>query len=253
MQQLLTKDTAQQQEGLAEYCRTGKLPSLKGITDGRLHHYRRLVYNVVDDTLSTAFPLMQNLLEEEEWDDMVHYFFSKHKCRSHKVWEMPLELYEFILEEDYPLKTKYPFFLELLWFEWLEVKVFMMEDITVNDTFSLDGDVINDRVVLNPEATIEHLHYPLHKKRAKEITKEDEGDYYVLLYRDAEGGVQFMDLSIFFAWMLEQIMSNDISVKDLLPTAEKSFGLPASDIEMHTKQFLQVLQQKKFLLGFKHG
>ena len=45
------------QKPLGEYCRTGVELKIPGVTPGRVHHYRRLVYNVVRDTLDTAYPI----------------------------------------------------------------------------------------------------------------------------------------------------------------------------------------------------
>ncbi|MEZ5016749.1 MAG: putative DNA-binding domain-containing protein [Flavipsychrobacter sp.] len=251
MQPLLTKDTAIQQKSFADYCRTGEEPHLEGVTSDRLHHYRRLVYNVIDDTLRTAYPLTNNLLEEEEWDDMVHDFFSNHKCQSHKVWEMPYELYEYLAEVVSPLKEKYPFFLELLWFEWLEVQMFMMEDVE-NDEYNNEGDFVQDKIVFNLEYTIEQLAYPLHKKRTKDITQDDKGNYYVLIFRDREdGSVQFLDLSVFYAWVLEQLLEQGVTVKELLPIAAQAFQLPEEELQKHVIHFMEVLKEKRFILGFK--
>ncbi len=53
----LRKETIDNMEQLGEYCRTGVEQDVSGITPGRIHHYRRLITNVVNDTLRTAFPI----------------------------------------------------------------------------------------------------------------------------------------------------------------------------------------------------
>ena len=55
--------TIEQQQLLAAYCRNGVDVEILGTTDGRLHNYRRLVFNVVRDALSSTYPLTYNLLE----------------------------------------------------------------------------------------------------------------------------------------------------------------------------------------------
>ena len=55
---MLKKETQLQQNLLADYCRTGTEPEgLIGINKENLHHYRRLVYNIVTDILETAYPI----------------------------------------------------------------------------------------------------------------------------------------------------------------------------------------------------
>ena len=47
MNNLLLKDTYIQQSRLANYCRTGEMLPIKGLTENRVNTYRRLVYNVI--------------------------------------------------------------------------------------------------------------------------------------------------------------------------------------------------------------
>ncbi len=250
MSQLLNQDTATQQSRLTTYCRTGEEQELIGVTANRVQHYRRLIYNIADDTLRTAYPLTYNLLEEQKWYELVDDFFSHHKCQSYKVWEMPLELYEYVSRNKHNLHGRYPFINELLWFEWLEVKLFMMEDIAPEE-YSTVGDYVKDVPVFNPEYTIEKFEYPVHKKNAKHITSEDVNTYYVLMYRDKEGKVQFLDISTFFAWLIETIHNNNVSVEDLSETAAVTFNIDVNDVAKHGRHFLQALHTKGFLLGFK--
>ena len=129
MNELLYKETIIQQSRLAMYCRTGDLLPIKGLTDNRVQTYRRLVYNVIDDTLQSAFPLTYDLLTTEEWDEIVNLFFSNHACQSTSVWKMPFEFYQFIENSAGELKEKYKFLAELLLFEWTEIEIYMIRAI----------------------------------------------------------------------------------------------------------------------------
>ncbi|HEY0298656.1 MAG TPA: DNA-binding domain-containing protein, partial [Arachidicoccus sp.] len=126
--QPLTK-TFEQQSKLAFFCRTGKYETLENVNENNVYHYRRLVFNVVEDMLQSAYPLASELLTKEEWINVTKDFFANHPCVSPQVWSMPKEFYEYLFAiEHHPLMTKYPFLQELLWFEWLEVEMYMMED-----------------------------------------------------------------------------------------------------------------------------
>ena len=75
MSQSLHIDTIEQQSLLAKFCRDGAEPSLEGITEGRLHNYRRLVFGVVREALSSTYPLTVNLLTNKEWSILIQEFF----------------------------------------------------------------------------------------------------------------------------------------------------------------------------------
>ncbi len=243
--------TQTQQSRLAGYCRTGKLNSIDGLTENRVHHYRGLVYNVVDDTLQSAFPLTFDLLLEDEWNEIVHYFFSTHKCQSNSVWKMPHEFYQFIESCKSELKNKYPLLTELLLFEWLEVELYMMEDKIIPTTKS-EGDPVNDIIEFNPEFKLLRLSYPVHLKNPNQIISEDKGEYFVLIFRERESGmIQFINLSMFFTWTIEKINIEALPLKNVLEEAEKIFKIDYQTLLKNTLPFFEELKNKQFILGYK--
>ena len=48
MSELLKKDTKEIQSKLADYCRTGELSLTTEVNQKHVHHYRRLVYNIIE-------------------------------------------------------------------------------------------------------------------------------------------------------------------------------------------------------------
>ncbi|MCL6099036.1 MAG: putative DNA-binding domain-containing protein [Bacteroidetes bacterium] len=251
MNNLLHSDTHTQQSSLAHYCRTGELLPIKGLTENRVHHYRRLVYNVIDDTLQSAFPLTFNLLSEEKWNGLVNIFFSSHECKSTSIWQMPFEFYQFVERSELVLKNKYVFLEELLLFEWTEIEVYMMEDKTF-PAARINGDWLNDSISFNPEFKLLQLNYPVHFKNPNEITENEKREYYVLIFREPDTGkVQFIDLSFFFAWLIEKLNCADGTLNDSLTDAEKIFGIEKEILLNNTLPFLEELKQKQFILGFR--
>ena len=87
----LREETIRIQEDFGAYCRTGLEPDLPGVTPGRIHHYRRLISNVVYDTLQRAFPITVAALGDNSWEKLVEEFFSAGLPQSPQVWKLPLE------------------------------------------------------------------------------------------------------------------------------------------------------------------
>ena len=130
---MLQPETFRYQSSLASYCRGGHSREIKGINQNNVKQYRRLVYNVVDDMLQSAFPITYDFVDEDEWNYLVNDFFSSHSCQSPQAWYMPKEFYGYLEKAENPIAKKYPFLLELLWFEWLEVELFMMANKTASN------------------------------------------------------------------------------------------------------------------------
>jgi len=243
--------TYMQQSRLADYCRTGKLNSIDGLTENRVHHYRELVYNVVDDTLQSAFPLTFDLLSEDEWNEIVKYFFSTHKCQSNSIWKMPHEFYLFVEGNDLDVKKKYNFVEELLLFEWTEIEIYMMPDVQYPE-FKSNGGWLSEIIMVNPEHKILQLSWPVHLKNPNDITGDDKGEYYVLIFRVKESGkVQFINLSVYFAWLIEKIEVEKKSLVKILKEAESIFGIETKKLFENTIPFLEELNNKQFILGFR--
>ncbi len=247
---LLQKSTYKQQSDLARFCRTGELEETVIVRPDRVGHYRRLVYNIVDDSLVSAFPLTNNILTEEQWDGLVDNFFSTHSCQSAQIWEMPKEFYQYFRDNESPLKEHYPYIIDLLLFEWMEIEVFMMEDEEFHEV-SDEGDILTGILAINPEYRIISVSYPVHLMQAGEITAADKGDYYILIFRERDTGrVQFIDLSAVFVLIIENI-SKGLKLNDILPEIAHYLKLDSLEVLIeNVKPFINMLKEKGFVLGF---
>lgn len=248
MSPALYTETHEVQSKLAAFCRSGREQQLPGVTPGRLHHYRRLVFNVVMDALGSSYPLAVNLLTAKEWENLCHEFFEVHDCRDPQVWKMPYELVEYLENRDHVLKEKYPHLMTLLLFEWKEVEYYMMPD--RQQPAPAGKDILKDEWTLNAEAEIMTLPYPVHLKNARFITRTDQGQYFCLIFRQRETGkVKFMNLSSFFAWLLATIMAGPVSLEELFPVIQSQFGIGEKDfLIQNITPFHKKLVEDGFLL-----
>jgi len=245
----LLKDTYEQQAKLAQYCRDAKVPDLIGVKYENLPHYRRLVFNIASDILETAYPITYSFLEKSVWEKLVFEYFVEHKCQTTQVWRMPLEFYDYCVEKDLQSQLNLPFLNDLLYFEWLELEVHTMEDIAYPE-FTTKGDWFSNKIAINPEYKLIKLTYPVHTTPPTELAGK-EGTYFLLIYREKESGrVQFMDLSILYAYIIEQISYGEL-LKDVLVEANTLFQLNnISLLKEHAQNFIKDLEQRKFVLGF---
>lgn len=224
----LSEQTASLQSTLARYCRNGEVPELEGALTSRLHHYRRLVFNVIEDALRTAYPLTVDLLPPKKWLQLVNSFFNEHNCQSYQVWRMPGEFFEFCTQQSAVDVKKYPFLNDLLLLEWKEVELFCMEDAVFPNKKS-----DSKNFVLNPEYEILSLNWPVHKVNARHITSDKKGQYFVLIFREALAKkVRFLELSIahvLFLAGLEEFNGN----------ADRAYEATALKLQLESKAFVE--------------
>ncbi|MCF6357430.1 MAG: putative DNA-binding domain-containing protein [Draconibacterium sp.] len=242
-------ETYNQQSNFVQYCRDGKEVAILGTNPERLPHYRRLVFNIIKDTLETTFPISFKYIDTEIWDEMVYNYFSSHKCNDPQVWRMPKEFVDFCKAENYTTKFNLPFLNDLLYFEWLEVELYMMEDDTypqVNST----KDWLKEKIAVNPEHKIIKLEYPVHLEKPFEAANK-KGDYFLLLFREKETGkVQFINLSVLFTFLIENIVLAEKTLEEIFNDILYIFGI--NDLEMLRSEvfkFLEDLKTRGFVLG----
>ncbi|MCW3078282.1 MAG: hypothetical protein JWO32_2891 [Bacteroidetes bacterium] len=247
---LLKEETYSQQALLAHYCRSGVEPSeLININKDNLYQYRRLCINITSDIIETAYPITHSFLDSEIWNKLVYDFFAEHKCQTPQVWRMPLEFYDYCIAKNIGEKLNAPFLNDLLYFEWLELDVHTMEDIAYPATLS-GSDWLNKKIALNPEHRLIKLTYPVHITSPADGLAEKKGDYFLLIYREKESGnVQFVDLSMFYTYILENLINGSL-LKDILMEANTLFQI--NDIELLNKralEFIEDLKKRNFIVG----
>jgi len=247
---LSDKPTYSHQSMLAAYCRDGDDTNLHGVNPKRAKHYRRLVFNVVLDSLSSAYPLTKQLLQNDEWQALIETFFSKHPCQNPQVWKMPYELYEFVERSDLLIKDKYPYLSELLYFEWLEIEYFMLDDKPLR--YTILGNIETSELILNPESGIYHFQYPVHLKKAVEIEFSDKGNFYLAIHRHPESNkVHFTNLSPALVLILEQLQEKPKNLADLtLDVADQLHIELNQEILNQITHFIRKAMDNKLILGF---
>jgi len=248
---LLKLETKEIQSKLADYCRTGKLALTTEVNQKHVHHYRRLVYNIIDDILQSGFPLFYEYAKEETWDEMVNDFFSKHHCQTPQVWKLAGEFYEYACKENWQEKYKIPFLNDLLLFEWIEMEIHTMKD-EPYPSYKADGDIVNEVAVLNPEYRILNTAYPVHTTAPVTINEETKGHYFILIFRQpGTGSVQFLDISVLYVLAIEKIEEGQ-ALEQVIESLHAVFNFPdKKEAGNHLVNFLGDLQKKGFVLGFR--
>lgn len=249
----LSLDTYKVQQKLANYCRDGIQIELPGAVTERLPQYRRLVFNIIQDNIESAYPIAFKYLPENVWNELVYDFFAIHNCQSYQVWKLPKEFMEFVIANNYSQKHNLPFLNDLLRFEWAEMEVYNTADIPY-ELGTYNGDCITDQIVFNPEHQLLSLQYPLHMLPPEQAL-EKQGNYFVLLYREKQTGkVQFVDVSVWFAFMIEQIHHNEMTIKDLLEMAPEIFGnVSVEELKQSSITFIQSMIEKQFVIAINQS
>ena len=247
----LHEDTVRIQEDLGFFCRTGSEIEIPGVTPGRLRHYRRLVNNVIRDSLDSAFPISLAALGEETWDHLVQDFFSNGLPATPQIWKLPFEFYSYHAGLETGTRLQKPYLDDLLYFEWMEIEVYNMADRNF-PVFTKEGKLLEDRLAFNPEYEIVRLEYPVHMHPAEESSAL-QGEYFVLIFRDPYTGfVQFINLSALNAYILSRMDEEGLPVGNLKGDIARATGIESGlYLDEVLEKFITDLMDKHLILGFK--
>jgi hypothetical protein len=246
----LRKDTERIQNVLGDYCKSGIEQEIPGLTPGRVHHYRRLVYNVVRDTLDTSFPISLAALGEEQWDQLVHEFFSLGTPKEPQVWKLPYEFFVYHAHRETGNRIGKPYLDDLLYFEWMEIEVHTMPDRVFPEHVS-HGDIFSDRLAFNPEYELVRMEYPIHMHPVAKALQL-KGDYFALIFRVPETGhVQFMDLTGLHTYILTSLVEEQVPLNHLKGEIAGVAGIESGKyLDEALENFIHVLMEKQMILGY---
>lgn len=177
-------------------------PAPEGIEDRRLQIYRELFYNNVQDFLANAFPVLRSLLDDADWHAQVRAFYAHHHASSPQLYKLAEAFVETLEQtEGFPPQLQ-----ELAHYEWVELALSVDEDEIDAVPADADGDLMNGVPVLSPLVWTLSYRWPVHRLCAAFCPEEAPAQpTYLLVYRNREDRVQFMEANAVTARLLELI------------------------------------------------
>ncbi|MBX7137710.1 MAG: DNA-binding domain-containing protein [Oligoflexia bacterium] len=222
----LEKNTTEVMREFAQFCRTGEYHPIAGVRDDRAQEYRRLAFNIVEHALRRAYPLTVRALGTE-WSGLIQRFYAEWPLVSPELWKMPRQLCDFVGGTQYGMATGRPWLNDLLRFEWLEIEVFMMEDVDPG-VVNAKGDLAGQPVVLNQEVVFSRFEYPVFKVAADQLTAQ-QGCFFLATYRHPQTlEACYTELSLLFLRVLEILQIQELSGSAAIERAASDLGIDLS-------------------------
>ncbi len=183
-------------------------PAPADIEDRRMQIYRDLFYNNVEDFLATAFPVLREITPDQQWHAMMRDYYKTHLARTPLFPKMPQEFLQYLDQEREEQVGDFPFMKELAHYEWLELAVSIdSRDIDMQG-IDPEGDLLAGIPVLSPLAWPFAYQYPVHKIAPDNLPREvPEQASYLVVYRDRNDDVGFLELNPVSARLMEYLQS----------------------------------------------
>ncbi|MYB88380.1 MAG: DUF2063 domain-containing protein [Proteobacteria bacterium] len=224
----------------------------EGIEDRRMKIYRGLLYRNVQNFIKSAFPVLRRLYSDKDWHRMVRDFFANHRSASPYFKDISREFLDYLENERMPRPEDPVFINELAHYEWIEICLANSDlepDMTNVDP---TGDLIHNVPVLSPLAEFFGYHFPVHKIGPDFQPKQTSAQpVFLMIYRDRQGKVGFMELNSITAKLIEQMKNNQLETgKQLLGKIAKELQHPNPEVVIRSGgKTLKQLRAKDILLG----
>jgi hypothetical protein len=164
--------------------------------------YRELLYNNVEGFLAKAFPVVREITPDEAWHEMVGDFFARHRSASPLFRKIPEEFLHYLVSERGERPDDPPFLAELAHYEWVEMALALADEEIDGEGIDRDGDLLDGVPVLSPLAWTMGYRYPVHRV-APDFRPEAEESTFLLVYRDRNDEVRFLELNQVTARLVE--------------------------------------------------
>lgn len=228
-------------------------PRPDDVESRRMKIYNELFFNNVEDFIANTYPVLKEITAEDKWQEMIRDYFSNHLSQTPLFPEMPREFLKY-LETERNNPNDPPFMKELAHYEWIELALMTSEldnDINWNN-IDKDGDLLNNQAAISPLAWALTYQYPVHQISTDFLPDtESEQPIYLLIYRDNEDEVRFMELNPVTALLIQLINEdNELTTKQMLEVIAEKMNHPDPNVVIEGGiQIIQDLKNRNVILG----
>ena len=200
-------------------------PRPPGIEARRMKIYNELLYNNTEGFLLSCFPVLRSILGKQKWARLVRAFFSTHRSHTPYFRQIPDEFIQY-LQAEWQRPEAYPkYVLELAHYEWIELVLSVANRSPDWASIEAEGDLLEQRPVLNPVLTNLFYHWPVQRIRPRATVTPM--DTYLLVFRDAEDVIQFSEINAFTARLLNLLEPGTLTGRAALQAVATESRHPA--------------------------
>jgi hypothetical protein len=183
------------QREFAAYIRNPEAnPAPADVAEQRMAMYRELFFNNIENFLSSNFPVIRKLLDDQQWQALAQDFFVNHACESPYFSEIPEEFIDFLQQErSHP--DDFPFLVELAHYEWVEMALSIAKEELVVNSLPI-ADLSTKSLQVSPLAWPLAYQYQVHKIAPNFLPlTPPESATFLIVYRDLHYEVGFLEIT----------------------------------------------------------
>lgn len=161
----------------------------------RMEIYRELFFNNIEGILSSNFPVLKAIFDQQSWFELCQNFCTKHSCSTPYFYEIAEEFLAY-LENKHHHHADFPFLLELAHYEWVEMALAISTQEMTPNAEEFIADLSQQNITLSALAWPLVYQYPVHEISPDFLPKtQPQAPTFLLVYRDVFDEVNFIQIS----------------------------------------------------------
>ncbi len=242
---------AEVQNEFMDYIKDPANPLPKGIEPRRMSVYRELFFNNVKGFVSNAFPVLETLYTEEQWNELIQTFFVTHDCQTPIFVEIAQEFLIFLQSEYEPKEYDPVFMLELAHYEWLELVVSVAQQQRQLKPL-VSEDIESAALSLSESAKVAQYSFDVqHISLDYQPVEPLETPRFFCVYRDQDEEVSFLRLTPLSAQVLSFIEHEaQTSFEAITSWLNQAYPqMEFADIQQGCLRLLRQMAEKRIVLS----
>lgn len=230
-------------------------PRPADVDDRRMGVYRELIFNNIDGFLADTLPVLHGILPAAQWTALVRDFLVHHRAHSPYFLDIPREFLRYLDEQRGERPEDPPFLRELAHYEWVELALSVHDAAPDSDGIDRDGDLLAGHPLLSPLAWPLSYRFPVQRIGPDHQPAVPPAEpTYLLVYRDADDAVRFLELNPVSARLLgllaEHAAERNYTGRQALDTVAAELRHPEPDrVIAHGLDLLHDWRSRGIVLG----
>ena len=196
-----------------------------GVNATRMAVYREAVFNNIFESVSVCFPVCQVAIGKRVWRALLKDFVKSYAAQSPIFREIPQQFLHYLNSQ--PTQIPQPaYLLELAHYEWIELAVSTHHAEPIK--LSKKTNLLSEKPVLTPAHMLLEYDFAVHKIAKGKLPKTTEKTY-LLVFRNAEFEVKFIELNPITFQLLQLIEKNEVTGEQVLMRLAEAIQHPNVD------------------------
>jgi len=234
-------------------------PRPQNVPAERMAVYEEIVFNNIFKSISACFPVAQKVLGKRVWLALARGFLREHAANSPIFRKIPEEFLSYLSSQVLSGQTNLPpYLISLCHYEWVELFVSSIAESMADsiDEATLDrrsinpkGDLLEYQPAFIPAMQLLSYDYAVQKISPRYKPKEKMSTQ-LLVYRDAEYTVKFIELNPVTFRLIELLQQEATTGKQALTIAANELAHPQPEnVIKFGLEILEDLRNQGVILG----